>query len=76
MKIKYPKNEIPWVSYVGTHGNIVCVLTSNKTQEYYYLYEVQPDGSLQKLGKAKSPPELERKFDVLSRMRRDDNGAD
>ncbi len=71
MKIKYPKNEIPWVSYVGTNGNIVCVLTSNKTQEYYYLYEVQPDGSLQKLGKAKSPPELEKKFDVLSRMRGD-----
>lgn len=73
MKIKYPKNEIPWVSYIGSDGQTVCVLTSNKTREYYYLYKVLPDGSLEKLGKAKTPPELEKKYDVLSLMRKENN---
>lgn len=66
MKIKYPKNETVWVSYRTSNGDVTHILTSKQTRDAYFLYEVLPDGSLNKLGKAKSPTELETKFKVLS----------
>lgn len=65
-----PKGEIVWVSYYNTDGEPVYVLTSKPARDYYFLYEVLPDGKLNKLGKAKTPPELEKKFGVYERMRR------
>ena len=44
------------------------ILTSKPARDFYFLYEVLEDGSLKKLGKARSPTELEEKFDVKSRM--------
>lgn len=68
MDIQYPNGEIVWVRYVNTTGDTVCILTSKPARDYYFLYEVQQDGKIKKLGKAKEPPELEKKFDVRSRM--------
>ena len=69
MNVKYPKGETVWVSYQNVNGEPVCILTSKQTRDYYYLYEVLPDGTLNKLGKARLPTELEEKFDVRKRMR-------
>lgn len=71
MNIKYPKGETVWVSYQNIKGEPVCILTSKPTRDYYFLYEVLSDGTLNKLGKARSPIELEEKFNVRQRMRGD-----
>lgn len=68
MKIKYPKNETVWVIYKDIDGRPVCIITSKLTGDYYFLYEVLPDGELNKLGRAHSPTELEEKYDVNTRM--------
>ena len=68
MEIKYPKGETVWVSYQKSDGTPVFILTSKPARDFYFLYEVLDDGSLKKLGKARSPTELEEKFDVKSRM--------
>lgn len=67
-EIKYPKGEIVWVNYANKNGKIIFILTSKPSREYYFLYEVLEDGSLNKLGKAKEPPELEEKYCVKERM--------
>lgn len=64
-----PKGEIAWVGYYNADGEPVCILTSKPARDYYFLYEVLQDGRLNKLGKAKTPPELEKKFNVYGRMR-------
>lgn len=63
-----PRGEIAWVGYYNADGNPVCVLTSKPARDYYFLYEILPDGKLNKLGRAKSPVELEQKFEVNKRM--------
>lgn len=68
MEIKYPKNETVWVSYQKSDGTPVAILTSKQTRDFYFIYEVLQDGSLVKLGKARSPTELEEKFNIKSRM--------
>lgn len=43
-------------------------MTSKETsRDYYFLYELV-DGTFRKLGKARSPKELEAKFDVEKKM--------
>lgn len=69
MELKIPKGERDWVGYNNANGETVCLLTSKAARDFYFLYEVNPDGSLTKLGKARTPTELEVKFDVASRMR-------
>lgn len=45
-------------------GPIRFVITSDRRREAYYIYEVHHDGIMlyERLGKAKNPPELWRKF--------------
>lgn len=64
-----PKGEIVWVYYANRQGEIMFALTSKHTRDYYFLYEVSPDGKCKKLGKAKEPPELEKKFGVHEKIR-------
>jgi len=71
VSIRPPKGEIAWTGYYNRAGEPVCIITSKPARDFYFLYEVKPDGSLAKLGRAKEPPELERKFHVYERM----NGA-
>lgn len=69
MDIVTPKGEIVWVRCCKPGGEPVCIITSKPTRDFYFLYDVKPDGTLQKVGKARSPTELENKFDVRSKMR-------
>lgn len=69
MEIKYPKGEVVWVSYRKSDGVTMFILTSKPARDFYFLYEVLADGSLKKLGRARSPTELEDKFGLKSRMR-------
>ncbi|MDE6148533.1 MAG: hypothetical protein K2F81_00340 [Ruminococcus sp.] len=69
MELKIPKGEQAWVSYLNTKGELVFLLTSKPARDFYFLYEVAPDDNLTKLGKSRSPTELEEKFDVMSKMR-------
>lgn len=66
--MKFPKGEVVWVSYYDAGGALRYILTSKPTREYYYMYEVGDGNSLTKLGKSKSPPELEEKFKVNKKI--------
>lgn len=57
------------VTYYDTDNNPLFVLTSKEGQGIFYLYEVLESGALKKLGKSKSPKELEVKFSVYEKMR-------
>ena len=65
----YPKGETVWVQYVDRNQQTAFILTSKESsRDYYFLYELT-GGSLKKLGKARSPTELEEKFRVFERLR-------
>lgn len=64
-----PKGETVWVYYTNRQGEIMFAMTSKQTRDYYFLYAVSPDGKCTKLGKAKEPPELEKKFSVHEKIR-------
>ena len=66
--ITCPKNEQMWWLYRNKSGTPIFLMTSKKNRDYYYLYEVLPGDELKKLGRAKTPPELEEKFDVDRKM--------
>lgn len=70
-KAIYPKGEQIWVQYYNHSRDLLFILTSKEIRDYYFLYELV-DGKFKKLGKAKSPVELEKKFRVVERMRRSD----
>ena len=61
--ISPPKGEVAWVSY-NVDGVVKYMLTSKENvRDFYFLYEVV-DGVLKKLGKARTPLELESKFNI------------
>ena len=61
------KNEIEWTEYKKLSGEVVGVITSNKSCNVFYLY-VFEGTDFKKLGMGSSPPELERKFRIEERM--------
>ena len=64
-----PKGEVGKVGYYNRNGDLIFVLTAKKKNDgWFFLYEAASDGSLKKLGKAKTPPELERKYKVIDKM--------
>lgn len=66
--LKYPKGERVWVGYYNAQHELLFIMTSKETsRDYYFLYELV-DGTFRKLGKARSPKELEAKFDVEKKM--------
>ena len=65
---KYPKGERIWVGYYNAEHELCFILTSKESREFYFLYELV-DGEFKKLGKARTPKELEDKFEVSKRMR-------
>lgn len=65
---KYPKGERVWVGYYNAEHELCFILTSKESREFYFLYELV-DGEFKKLGKARTPKELEDKFEVSKRMR-------
>jgi len=69
MEIKYPKGERVWVGYYDINRNLRFIMTSKENnRDFYFLYELI-DGQFRKLGKARSPKELELKFDVDKKVR-------
>lgn len=67
-KPKYPRGETVWTSYYTASGELMFILTAKPQQDAYYLYELR-DGEFQKLGRSKSPLELEEKFDVHTKLK-------
>ena len=66
---KCPRGEMVWVRYCLKDGTMKFMLTSKKqNRDFYFLYEVIDD-KLVKLGRSKSPPELERKFEVHKKLK-------
>lgn len=66
---KYPKGERVWVGYYNQSNELMFIMTSKEaSRDYYFLYELV-DGEFRKLGRAKSPKELEDKFDVDEKLR-------
>jgi hypothetical protein len=61
--ILIPKNERLWTTYRNVHNEILLYITSNNSRDTYFLYEVQRN-ACKKLGKAKTPQELEEKFNI------------
>lgn len=65
---KLPKGERVWVGYYNKAYELKFVVTSKDVlREFYFLYELV-DGEFRKLGKARTPRELEEKFDVIEKM--------
>lgn len=62
--MKIPRGETAWVNYKDKDGRVMFVLTSKAARDFYFMYRVCEDGSLTKLGKSKSPPDLEQKYKV------------
>lgn len=56
------------VSYYNSDHELLFILTSKEPfREYFFLYELI-DGTFKKLGRARSPKELESKFCVEKKM--------
>ena len=62
------KNETMFWQYRNKDGTPIFQLTSNDARTRYYLYEAEPDGGWRKLGSAKTPPEPEKKYNVVEKM--------
>jgi hypothetical protein len=56
-----PKTEIIWVTYTSEKGEVYHITAKTNNRAYYYLYKMV-DGKAQKLGRARTPTELEEKF--------------
>lgn len=65
----YPKGEYVWTSYYNLSHELLFIVTSKPARDVYFLYEVV-DGAFKKIGKAKSPLELEEKFEIDDRIRK------
>lgn len=55
-----PKTERIWVKRITEKGDTYYI-TSKDIRDYYFLYKMDGDKAV-KLGKAKSPLELEQKY--------------
>lgn len=65
---KYPKGERVWVGiYNKDHEPMFIITSKESSRDYYFLYELI-GGSFKKLGRARSPKELEEKYDVDKRI--------
>lgn len=62
--MKVPRNEMVWTQYYDKSGTLRFLLTAKDgSRDTYIMYE-SVDGELRKVGKGKSPLELEEKFKV------------
>lgn len=55
-----PKTERIWVKRITEKGETYYI-TSKDTRDYYFLYKMDGDKAV-KLGKSKSPVDLEQKY--------------
>jgi len=67
-KPKYPKGERIWVGCYNQAHELKFIITSKEARDFCFLYELV-DGEFCKLGRSKSPKELEEKFEVDKKLR-------
>lgn len=60
-----PKTERVWVTYFDADSNPRFIITSKAARDQYFLYRIEEDGKLKKLGKSASPEELTETYNVL-----------
>lgn len=65
--MKCPKGEIEWVVYHNSKNEPCFLVTSKENREYYFLYKAE-NNVLTKLGKARTPSELEKKFNIIDQL--------
>jgi hypothetical protein len=65
--INPPKGECVWVGYYKDEAMKYMMTSKENNRDFYFLYEVA-NGSLKKLGKARSPLELEIKFEINTKL--------
>ena len=63
MELKYPKGEHVWVGYYNRSGDLLFIITSKESRDWYFLYQLV-DGAFKKLGRAHEPDELVEKYKV------------
>lgn len=56
-----PKTETIWVTYTNLKGEVYHTTAKINNRDYYYLYKMVDDKA-HKLGRARTPTELEEKF--------------
>ena len=62
---KLPRNETLWERMYDHNGNLKYLITSDYRREVYYLYHVDTDESVRKIGKGKNPPDLYKKYSFI-----------
>ena len=68
-ELKYQKGERVWVGLYDKSHELKFIITGKEiSREFYFLYELV-DGEFRKLGKSRSPKELEEKFEVDKKIR-------
>ncbi len=65
--VKYPSGEIVWAGYYNKSDQLLFIVTSKASRDYYNLYEYV-DGKFNKIGRDKDPSVLVRKHGVRERM--------
>ncbi len=70
--MSYPKGEKVCIIYVNTSGEEQLVMTEKDMHTSFTLWE-REENAWKKLGRAKTPTELEDEHDVLSRLRKRDS---
>lgn len=62
-KVNYPKGEKVWMTYYSSAHEIQYIITTKQNnRDNYYCYEYTDDGIFKKVGRAKSPTDLEEKY--------------
>lgn len=56
------KDEKVWERIYGTDERLHYLITSDKRRDVYFLYSVDKNDIVSKVGKAKDPPELWKKY--------------
>ena len=59
---KIGKGELLWESICKKDGSVAYLITSDSRRDVYYLYHVNKDGTTQRIGKGKNPPDLHKKY--------------
>lgn len=62
MKYNIGKDEEIWERIYGTDERLHYLITSDKRRDVYFLYSVDKKMNVTKVGKAKNPPELWKKY--------------
>ena len=62
-----PKGERTWAGYYRDGAPLFLLTGKERGGEYFTLYEIT-EGSLTRLGRGRTPPELEHRFRIRARM--------